>query len=183
MTAESSILPEELEREREGCAEGAKIDLKNPPTANATLIGKGKFMSTSVSGLLPIAMIVIGGILYHVSQKSTPRGVDPFFSLMISFGLASLACLVIYFVRGGAAGQTKLVNWTAIGLALSVVGIESGYLIAYRSGFRINLTSLACNTAIAVALIFIGTMLYSERLAPRNIAGAVLCLIGLTLLR
>ena len=141
-------------------------------------------MSTSVSGLVPIAMIVIGGVLYHVSQKSTPRGVDPFFSLTISFGLAALACLAIFFFRGSSvAGQMKQVNWTAYGLALSIVGIESGYLIAYRAGFRINLTSLACNTAIAVALIFIGTMLYSERLAPRNIAGAVLCLIGLTLLR
>ena len=140
-------------------------------------------MSTSVTGLVPIAMIVIGGVLYHVSQKSTPHGVDPFFSLTVSFGLASLACLLIFLFRGAAPGQMKLVNWTAIGLALSVVGIESGYLIAYRSGFRINLTSLACNTAIAVALIFIGTMMYSERLTPRNIAGAVICLIGLTLLR
>jgi len=140
-------------------------------------------MSASVSGLIPIAMIVIGGVLYHVSQKSTPRGVDPFFSLAISFGIAALACLLIFFLRGGAEGQMKQVNWTAYGLALSVVVIESGYLIAYRAGYRINLTSLACNTAIAVALIFIGTALYSERLAPRNIAGAVLCLIGLTLLR
>jgi drug/metabolite transporter (DMT)-like permease len=144
---------------------------------------KGKFMSSSVSGLIPIAMIVIGGVLYHVSQKSTPRGVDPFFSLAISFGLAAIACVAIYFFRGGEAGQMKQVNWTAIGLALSVVGIESGYLVAYRAGFRINLTSLACNTAIAVALIFIGTMMYSERLTGRNIAGAVICLIGLTLLR
>jgi drug/metabolite transporter (DMT)-like permease len=140
-------------------------------------------MSASISGLVPIAMIVIGGVLYHVSQKSTPRGVDPFFSLAISFGIAALACLLIFFLRGGAEGQMKQVNWTAYGLALSVVVIESGYLIAYRAGYRINLTSLACNTAIAVALIFIGTALYSERLAPRNIVGAVLCLIGLTLLR
>ena len=140
-------------------------------------------MSTSVSGLIPIAMIVIGGVLYHVSQKSTPRGVDPFFSLAISFGLAALACLLIFFLRGGAEGQMKQVNWTACALALSLVGIESGYLIAYRAGYRINLTSLACNTAIAVALIFIGTMMYSERLTPRNIAGAVICLVGLTLLR
>jgi drug/metabolite transporter (DMT)-like permease len=140
-------------------------------------------MNASVSGLIPIAMIVIGGVLYHVSQKSTPRGVDPFFSLAISFGLAALVCLLIFFLRGGAEGQMKQVNWTAYVLASSLVGIESGYLIAYRAGYRINLTSLACNTAIAVALIFIGTALYSERLAPRNIAGAVLCLIGLTLLR
>jgi len=63
-------------------------------------------MSASVSGLIPIAMIVIGGVLYHVSQKSTPRGVDPFFSLAISFGIAALACLLIFFLRGGAEGQT-----------------------------------------------------------------------------
>ena len=140
-------------------------------------------MSASVSGLVPIAMIVIGGVLYHVSQKSTPRGVDPFFSLTVSFGLAALACLLIFFFRGAAAGQMKLVNWTAYGLALAVVGIESGYLIAYRAGYRINLTSLACNTAISVILILVGGMVYAEKLAPRHIAGAMLCLIGLTLLR
>src|SRR3954468_10145396 len=177
MTAESSILPEG------GAAPKLRRKIQNPKAHDATLIGKGNFMSTSVTGLVPIAMIVIGGVLYHVSQKSTPRGVDPFFSLAISFGLAAAACLAIYFARGASAGQMKQVNWTALGLALSVVAIELGYLIAYRAGFRINLTSLACNTAIAVALIFIGTMLYSERLAPRNIAGAVLCLIGLTMLR
>src|SRR5256885_17051267 len=115
---------------------------ENRSVANATLIGKGKSMSTSVSGLIPIAMIVVGGILYHVSQKSTPRGVDPFFSLSVSFGIAALACLAIYFIRGGAAGQTKLVNWAAIGVALSVVPVASGYLIAFRARVRITVTSL-----------------------------------------
>src|SRR2546430_11996187 len=104
---------------------------KNLHVADATLIGKGNFMSTSVTGLVPIAMIVIGGVLYHVSQKSTPRGVDPFFSLSVSFGIAALACLAIYFIRGGAAGPTKLVNLTAVGLRLSVVALVSGYSIAY----------------------------------------------------
>ena len=141
-------------------------------------------MSTSVTGLVPVAMIVIGGVLYHVAQKSTPRGVDPFFSLTISFGLAALGCLVIFLTRvGSPAGQIQQVNWTAVALALSVVAIESGYLIAYRAGYRINLTSLACNATVAIALLFIGSMLYAERLAPRSLAGAVLCLIGLALLR
>jgi drug/metabolite transporter (DMT)-like permease len=141
-------------------------------------------MSASVSGLVPIAMIVIGGVLYHVSQKSTPPGVDPFFSLTITFALAAMSCLALFFVRGGlTTGQMKQVNWTAYALALALVGIESGYLIAYRAGHRINLTSLACNTAIAVALIFIGSVLYYERLSPRNVAGAALCLVGLMLLR
>ena len=52
--------------------------------------------------------------------------------IRLRFGLAALACLAIYFFRGGAAGQMKVVNWTAIGLAISVVAIESGYLIAYE---------------------------------------------------
>jgi drug/metabolite transporter (DMT)-like permease len=141
-------------------------------------------MSTSITGLIPVAMIVIGGVLYHVAQKSTPRGVDPFFSLTISFSLAALACFVIFLTKtGGAATQVKLVNWTAYALALSVVAIESGYLIAYRAGYRINLTSLACNATVAIALLFIGSLMYAERLAPRSLAGAVLCLIGLSLLR
>ena len=89
-------------------------------------------METNSMAIVPLLMIVGGGVLYHVSQKATPAAVDPFLALFISFGLASLACLGIFIARQGlSAAQLHRVSWTSIALALSLVAIESGYLIGY----------------------------------------------------
>lgn len=141
-------------------------------------------MTLSMSEAIPVMIIISGGVLYHVAQKSTPRGVDPFLTLFLSFGLAALACLAIATTRGHAAGsQFRSINWTAFALAASLVGIESGYLIGYRNGLKINITSFACNTMIAVVLVLIGAFIYGERFSARNFLGAALCISGLLLLR
>ena len=133
--------------------------------------------------ILPLLMIVGGGVLYHVSQKATPSAVDPFLALCISFGLASLACVGIFIARQGfSATQFHRVNWTSIALACSLVAIESGYLIGYRSGLKLNITSFVCNNLIALVLLGIGTLLYREAFTFRTGSGMVLCAAGLLLL-
>ncbi len=134
--------------------------------------------------IISVGLIILGGVLYHLAQKSTPVLVNPFLSLCISFGLASLVCLGLAVSRGGvSATQLHRLNWTSVALGLSVVAIESGYLIGYRFGLKLNITSFACNTMIALVLLGVGTFLYRESFTLRNAGGLVLCLIGLILLR
>jgi drug/metabolite transporter (DMT)-like permease len=141
-------------------------------------------MNLNSSEAISVALIIGGGVLYHLCQKSTPVALDPFLALCISFGLASLACLGISFARHSVStGQLHRVNWASIALALALVGIESGYLIGYRSGLKLNITSFACNTLIALVLLGVGTFLYRESFTLRNASGMVLCAIGLLLLR
>jgi drug/metabolite transporter (DMT)-like permease len=133
--------------------------------------------------IVPLLMIVGGGVLYHVSQKATPAAVDPFLALFISFGLASLACLGLFIARQGfSAAQMHRVSWTSIALAISLVAIESGYLIGYRAGLKLNITSFVCNNLIALALLGIGTILYREAFTLRTGSGMVICAAGLLLL-
>ena len=141
-------------------------------------------MNLTSAELIPVIIIVAGGVLYHVAQKATPHGVDPFLALFVSFGLASLACLTLGLTRGHAtAAQFRAINWTSFALAAALVGIESGYLIGYRNGLQLNLTSFACNNMIAIILVVLGALIYGERLTLRNATGAALCLVGLLLLR
>jgi hypothetical protein len=140
-------------------------------------------MDATPMAILPLLMIVGGGVLYHVAQKATPAAVDPFLALCISFGLASLTCLVICVSRQGfSATQMHRVNWTSIALACSLVAIESGYLIGYRAGLKLNITSFVCNNLIALVLLGIGTLLYREAYTFRTGSGMVLCAAGLLLL-
>lgn len=133
---------------------------------------------------LPLVMIIGGGVLYHVCQKATPTTLDPFLALCISFGLASLVCLGLFATREGfSATQLRRVNWTSVALALGLVMIESGYLIGYRAGLKLNITSFVCNNLIALVLLVVGTFLYREIFTARTGAGMLLCVTGLLLLR
>jgi drug/metabolite transporter (DMT)-like permease len=140
-------------------------------------------MQISSVGIIPLIMIVGGGVLYHVCQKATPTTLDPFLALCISFGLASLACLGLFVAREGLSTvQLHRVSWTSIALALALVAIESGYLIGYRAGLKLNITSFVCNNLIAIVLLLLGTFLYRESFTFRTCSGMVLCASGLLLL-
>lgn len=141
-------------------------------------------MNLTTSEITAVSMVIAGGVLYHLCQKATPSTLDPFFALCISFGLASLTCFGIALSRHHiSAEQFHRLNWASILLAVSLVGIESGYLLAYRYGLKLNVTSFACNTMMALVLLAVGTILYRESFTLKNASGLVLCLIGLILLR
>lgn len=131
-----------------------------------------------------LMMIIGGGVLYHVSQKATPAGLNPFLALAISFGLASLGCLALFAGNQGL-GTPGLhgVNWTSIALAAALILIESGYLIGYRLGLQLNRTAFACNNLVALALLAVGTFAYGESFGVRTGLGMSLCAAGLLFLR
>lgn len=136
--------------------------------------------------LEPVTLIMIigGGVLYHLSQKATPTGLNPFLALAVSFGLASVGCLALFVGgQGGAAPGLHGVNWTSLGLAAAVMLIESGYLIGYRAGLELSRTAFACNNVVALALLGVGTFVYGESFGVRTGLGMMLCVAGLWFLR
>ncbi|SRR6266567_2405861 len=140
-------------------------------------------MNLNSTVVIPVIMIIGGGVLYHVSQKATPVRLDPFLALGISFGLASLGCLGLFVSKHLATPELHRVNWTSIALAVALMLIESGYLIGYRAGLKLNVTSFACNTVIALVLLAVGTFFYGESFSFRTGSGMLLCVAGLLLLR
>ena len=130
----------------------------------------------------PIGMIVIANIVYNITTKETPHGANAFLSLSVTYGVAMIATFLIFFFtrKGEAIGVAfgKL-NWTSYVLGIVVIGLELGYIFAFRNGWQVNMTSLVANIILAISLLFVGFLLYKEHLSITQIIGIVLCIGGL----
>ena len=131
-----------------------------------------------------IALTVLANVLYHLVQKAIPANVNPLLSLTITYLVAAAASVILlplFPLEGSLGAELRKINWTSFGLGAVIIGLELGFLLAYRAGWNISLASLVANTTVALILIPIGLLLFKERLTPVNIFGMVLALAGLVL--
>lgn len=95
-----------------------------------------------------IVLIVISNILYNICQKSTPKEANPFAALFITYLVAGILTLAVFFLSrpGKTLFQSfKGLNWTSLVLGASIVGLEFGYIMAFRAGWNISVGSLVAN--------------------------------------
>ncbi len=129
-----------------------------------------------------IVLIVVSNTLYNIAQKSTPEKVNPFAALLLTYLTAAVLtsiALALSKPEGGLVHAFKGLNWTSLLLGISIIGLEIGYLLAYRAGWQITVASLVANIALALALIPVGIFLYNESFEPHKLLGAALCIGGL----
>ena len=72
-------------------------------------------------------------------------------------------------------------NWATVVMGLAIVGLEAGNILMYKAGWNISVGSLINNITVSIILLFVGLLLYKEKITPTQIAGIVLCLAGLVL--
>lgn len=132
----------------------------------------------------PIGMIVVANIIYNITTKETPQGANAFLSLSVTYGVAMVATFLIFFFtrKGESVGVAfgKL-NWTSYVLGIAIIGLELGYIFAFRNGWQVNMTSIVANIILAISLVVVGLLLYHEKLSITQVIGVVLCLGGLVL--
>lgn len=132
--------------------------------------------------IFSIALIVMSNVLYNVCQKLTPQKVNPFITLTVTYSTAAIIALSAFFIsRTNKSFVQSLhdINWTSMALGASLVGLEFGYIMAYRSGWNISNGSLVANILLAIALIPVGVIFFKEGFESNKIIGTILCIIGL----
>ena len=67
-------------------------------------------------------------------------------------------------------------------LAFTLVGLEVGFLLAYRAGWTISLAGLFSNATVSVLLLPVGLMLFKDRLSGVNALGVLVAIVGLVLM-
>lgn len=126
-------------------------------------------------------LVIVSQVAYQLAVKAVPREANPFGVLTVVYGLAMLTCIVLAPFAGkpmGIADAKRLFGWPAGLLALSVVGIEVGYLLAYRSGWTLGVTYAVASVATVALLAIIGTAWFGELIDARRVLGLALALLG-----
>ena len=135
-----------------------------------------------MSYIWPVALIVASNVLYQVCAKGVPQGMDPFAALSVTYGVGAAVSLVFYFLlnRGGdLMGEYARVNWAPVVLGLVIVGLEVGYIFAYKAGWPVSTAAMVQSAFLAIALLVLGAVVYHEPVTRDKVLGVVICLVGL----
>lgn len=131
-----------------------------------------------------LSLAIACTVAYHLVLKLTPAGVNPLLSLLVTYTLVTVLFGAILLVTPGGfewRQEARHLNWTAIVLAVAIVGLDLGFLYLYRSGFEVSLGALVTQSAAALVLLAIGVAVFREKLSAANAVGLALCLAGLWL--
>ena len=133
----------------------------------------------------PIIIIVASNCFYNICTKSAPKDINAFCTLLVTYLTAAFitAVLFIFEVKpANAIAELTKINWTSFVLGIAIVGLEIGYILLYRAGWKISSGALISNICLAFILIIIGAFLYKEQITLRQVLGFGFCAAGLVLI-
>ena len=140
-----------------------------------------------ISYVLPVALVVLSNTFYQICAKSVPAAMNPLASLTITYVVGAAVSGLMYFILNrsspaGLAAEWTRTNWAPFVLGFVIVGLEVGFIYAYKAGWPVSKAQITASSALAVILIIVGKMLYGEPVTWNKAAGILICLGGLWLI-
>ena len=120
-----------------------------------------------------------------VTAGLTSVGVDPAVTIMVTYVVAFCLTMILFFFipsKIGFLAEVRQLNWASYLLAFSIVGLEVGFLLVYRSGWNLGIAAVLVNVAASLLLVPIALFVFKQRLSLVNIIGILVCLGGLVML-
>ena len=123
----------------------------------------------------PIGLIVLSNIFYHITTKTTPQNANAFLSLTVTYLVGGAVSFLAYFMTVGKGSTLRQelmnLNWSSFVLGIAIIGLEAGFIFAYRAGWKVN-----------TALIFVGFFIFKESMTLRHLIGILVCIAGLVII-
>ena len=138
-----------------------------------------------LSYIWPIALVIICNTVYQVCAKSVPVEINPLASLTVTYLVAAIMSGLLYIWLGERVdflGEYRKLNWAPFVLGAVIVGLEAGWIYAYKAGWPVSTAFIVQSSVLAAVLLLVGYWLYQEPLAWNKIVGVVICLIGLVVI-
>ena len=137
------------------------------------------------SYIWPMALLVLSNTVYQICAKSVPDGADPMAVLTVTYAVGAVASAALYFAlnRGGdLVREYGKLNWAPFVLGIVIVGLEAGWIFAYKAGWQVSVGFIVQSAFLAVTLLVVGFFLYHEALTWNKLLGVAVCLAGLIII-
>lgn len=135
-----------------------------------------------LSYIWPIALVVLANTFYQICAKATPEAMNPLASLTVTYTVAALASGLLFAAttRGGSLlREYGHLNWAPFVFGLALVGLEVGFIYAYKAGWPVSTANLVASAFLAIVLIFVGYLVYKEQITASKLIGIAICMVGL----
>ena len=135
-----------------------------------------------ISYVWPIALVVLSNVFYQICAKSVPKGMNPMAALTVTYIVGAAASGVLYFCMnrdGSLIREYGKLNWAPVVLGLVIVGLEVGWIYAYKAGWHVSTGFIVQSAFLSVVLVFVGYLIYHEALTWNKLVGVCVCLVGL----
>jgi len=132
-----------------------------------------------------LLLVVCSNVGYHIFQKSVAKAAHPLLSIIVTFSVALIGSLLIlpfFPIKNGILASLKDLNWASFAVGLTIIGIDVGYLLFYRSDWPMSYGYVLCNALIFLTLIFIGLFFYKEKINLHNWIGIAFSIVGILFL-
>lgn len=110
---------------------------------------------------------------------------NPLASLTVTYLVAAIMSGLLYLWLGESVdflGEYRKLNWAPFVLGAVMVGLEAGWIYAYKAGWPVSTGFIVQSSVLAAALLLVGYWLYQEPLAWNKVVGVAICLIGLVVI-
>lgn len=133
----------------------------------------------------PIALVILSNVFYQICAKSVPEGMNPFATLTVTYLIGAAASTILFFVlekNGNLLEEYRKLNWAPFVRGIVIVGLETGWIYAYKAGWQISKGFIVQGAILSVVLLVVGYFCYQEVITWNKLAGIIICLIGLVVI-
>ncbi len=101
-----------------------------------------------------MTLTVVSNIAYHYCQKGISGQVNPVVSLLATYHTALVLTLIAsFFVGAGGEGMWTAaawsrLNWASFALGFAAAGLELGFLLVYRAGWKLSMAAIYSNVVV-----------------------------------
>ena len=124
---------------------------------------------------------VVGAVAYHYFIRKIPTSQNPFNAIFVIYCIVVGISLLIYpFINKNVILIKQITNISTnhIYVAISLLLLETGFLLMYRNGWSISTGNLTTSILINLSLLAIGYLYLGDKLSTTNIIGIIVCIAG-----
>lgn len=135
---------------------------------------------------VPVVAYLLAAVAYQIVAKTAPASANPFAMLCVVYGVAAIACFLLTLItrRGETlAAAFSPMPKSVLLLGAAVIALEASMIYAYRLGWEASVFPTVVYISLIIVLLFVGWLLFNEKITVKKLIGVGLCIAGLLCMR